>query len=69
MECDDLPALHIQSHPYPLFVRLLADEAEHLIDFGLQCIDYQFLRFGFDLEVQVIGQLVIEIHHENQQPA
>ena len=63
--CNDLPTLDIESYPYPLFVGFLADKAEHFIDFELKCIDGQLFRFGFDLEIQVIGQLAIEIHHES----
>ena len=54
MECDNLPTVDIESYPYPLFVGFLANEAKHLIDFGFERIEDQFLRFGFDLEVQVI---------------
>ena len=68
MECDNLPTTPVHSNPYPLLVGFLTDEAQHLIDFRLQCIDHQFLHFRFGLQVQVIGQLVIEINHETQQP-
>ncbi len=69
MECDDLPTTPVHSNPYPLLVCFLTDEALHLIDFGFKRTDYQFLRKGFDLEVGVIGQLIIQVHHKNYQPA
>ena len=69
MECDNLPTVDVDSNPDPLFVGFLTDEALHLIDFGFKRTDDQFLHLRFDLEVQVIGQLIIEINHENQQPA
>ena len=39
MEGDDLPAFDLESHPYPLLVGFLADEAEHFIDFGCKRTD------------------------------
>ena len=69
VECNDLPAFDVESNPYPLLARFFSDEAKHLIDFRFECVDDQLLRFRFDLEVQIIGQLLIEIHHESKQPA
>ena len=39
MEGDDLPTVDIQSYRYPLFVGFVADEAEHLVDFGFKGAD------------------------------
>jgi hypothetical protein len=69
MECNNLPTTPVHGNPDPLFVGFLTDEALHFIDFGFKRTDEIFLRFRFGLQVQVIGQLVIEIHHETQQPA
>ena len=64
MECDNLPTVDVGSNPDPLFVGFLTDETQHLIDFGFKRTDYQFLGKGFDSEVQVIGQLIIQVHHK-----
>ena len=64
MECDNLPTVDVDSNPDPLFVGFLTDETQHLIDFGFKRTDDQFLGKGFDSEVQVIGQLIIQVHHK-----
>ena len=66
MECNNLSALGIHNYPYPLLVPFIADEAKDLIDFRFQCVDEQLSRLGFNLAVEIIGQVLIKVGDKAQ---
>ena len=68
MKRNDLAGGRIHGDPNPLFVRLLLDEAPHLIGFRFQPRHHHGERPGWGLGMQVIGTSRETFHQKVQQP-
>jgi hypothetical protein len=64
----DLASGRIHRQPEPLLVHLLLHNTPHLIGFGVQSLNDDISRTGWELDVQVIRRSREALNHEVQEP-